>query len=78
MINLRIAPSNPADENIDDERITKRIHRALDFCDNSDKLRLQLDTFMSIDRGYSPRHGLIDRLGNLTPVGISLCAGSVS
>ena len=78
VINLRIAPSNPADENIDDERITKRIHRALDFCDNSDKLRLQLDTFMSIDRGYSPRHGLIDRLGNLTPVGISLCAGSVS
>ena len=72
VINLRIAPSSPADENIDDHRITERIHCALNFCDSSDNLNLQLDTFMSIDRGYSPRRGLIDRLGNLTPAGASL------
>lgn len=73
VINLRIAPSNPADENVADERITNRIHTALKLCDSSAKIHLLLDTFMTIDRGYSPRHGLIDRLGNLTPAGTSLC-----
>jgi len=34
-----------------------------------DRAELQIDTFMSLDRGYSPRTGLIDRLGNLTQVG---------
>jgi len=76
MINLRIAPSNPAEENSDDVRITQRIHSALHYCDHSDKLSLLLDTFMDVDRGYSPRRGLVDRLGNLTPAGISLCAGN--
>lgn len=69
IINLRLAPSNPATSNFDDVAICKRIASALNILSETPDLRLQLDTFADIDRGYSPRHGLVDRLYNLREAG---------
>lgn len=69
IINLRIANGNPAEENKDAKRIEERISTAIELTAQIDGLDLHLDTFMSLDRGYCPRMGLIDRLGNLTSVG---------
>jgi hypothetical protein len=71
-IYLRLASSNPAMANFDDEKIAERIHKAMTLLENKNKLHLYVDTFMDIDRGYSPRHGFIDRLGNLRKVGSEL------
>jgi len=73
-VNLRIAKSNPAEQNIDAQCIADRICSAIELVDSIERLELQLDTFMSLDRGYSPRMGLVDRLGNLTSVGQLIAA----
>jgi len=68
-IYLRLANSNPATSNFDDAKIAQRIRTALQLATGNEKLQLSVDTFMDIDRGYSPRHGLIDRLCNLRDIG---------
>ena len=67
--NIRLANSNPAESNFDDAAILDRIKSAIQQAGDLDKIELQIDTAMDIDRGYSPRHGLINRLGNLRPAG---------
>jgi len=69
IINLRISKSNPAEENVNEQAIGDRICLAMELTESIDRAELQIDTFMSLDRGYSPRTGLVDRLGNLTQVG---------
>ena len=68
--NVRLSCANPALANFDDNAITERVKTLTEFTQSSmNAIDLQLDTAMDIDRGYSPRNGLIDRLGNLRPAG---------
>jgi len=74
LVNLRLAPSNPAESNFDDEAINSRVIEAISTASKLSHVSLQLDTFEDLDRGYSPRHGLIDRLHNCRAVGKALIA----
>jgi len=65
IVNLRLAKQNPAASNFDDDAIKVRIIDALELDRSLHAIQLQLDTFIDIDRGYSPRHGLVDRHLNL-------------
>ncbi len=69
IVNLKIAKINPAEESTDVREIGNRICTAIESTNTIDRLELQIDTFMSLDRGYSPRTGLVDRLTNLTELG---------
>jgi len=69
---LRLASSNPALANFDDDLIEKRVISAMELVKGDNKLELCLDTFMDMDRGYSPRHGLIDRHCNFRLTGKTL------
>ncbi|OED38917.1 hypothetical protein AB833_17965 [Chromatiales bacterium (ex Bugula neritina AB1)] len=74
VVNLRLSLENPAAANFDDDAIAERITSALKFVETAPDLRLHLDTFADIDRGYSPRHGLLDRRYNLRPAGQRLAS----
>ena len=63
--NLRLANSNPAVSNYDEQAISKVISEAINVSRSARNVILQCDTFEDVDRGYSPRYGLVDRLGNL-------------
>lgn len=65
---LRAAHRNPAQANFDDALISDRLHAALQTARALPRVRVQCDVFEDIDRGYAPRHGLVDRLSNLRPV----------
>jgi 3',5'-cyclic AMP phosphodiesterase CpdA len=69
IVNLKIGKNNPAESNFDEQAISDRICNAITAFDSIDRAELQLDTFMSLERGYAPRTGLVDRLTNLTSVG---------
>lgn len=62
--NLRLANSNPAVANFNDAEIRKTLRAALRAARELGNIILQVDTFEDVDRGYSPRHGLVDRLCN--------------
>nr|MBX2882179.1 hypothetical protein [Granulosicoccus sp.] len=64
-VNIRLANSNPAVANFSAEAIAAQLNEAMDTAAQYLKVRLQCDTFEDIDRGYNPRYGLINRLGNL-------------
>jgi len=66
---IRLADKSPATANFDDEMIAKRIGNALDSAEALKNTTLQLDTFVDVDRGYHPRHGLVDGLTNLRAAG---------
>jgi hypothetical protein len=66
---IRLANTNPATANFDDEAISKRIGQALEAAEGLENITLQLDTFADIDRGYHPRHGLVDSRSNLRLAG---------
>jgi len=68
MINIRLAKQNPAESNFNDEAIAERLLNILETCQSLPSIELQLDTFVDIDRGYSPRNGIIDRHYNLRKV----------
>jgi len=72
VVNVRLAKSNPAEENTAEKAIGNRIIDAMTAARSLGDMEIQLDTFMSLDRGYSPRLGLVDRLGNLTAPGRQL------
>ena len=63
--NLRLANSNPAVSNYDEEAISKLISEAINVSQSAENVIVQCDTFEDVDRGYSPRFGFVDRLGNL-------------
>jgi len=67
--NLRLAAPNPANANFDDALIRTRIEQALEAAETLSNTQIQVDTFADVDRGYHPRHGLVDRHSNLRPAG---------
>ena len=69
---IRFAPSNPATTNYDDNAIKERAVQALKLANLYPNLTVQFDTFVDVDRGYSPRHGFIDRHFNLREIGLHL------
>lgn len=71
IFNIRFAQRNPALANFDDEVIAQRVQQVLDLRSGAEgqETEFQFDTFMDIDRGYSPRHGLLDRHSNLRAAG---------
>lgn len=71
-INIRLATENPAQSNFDDAAIAHRLGQILQKWRNCSNFEFQLDTFVDIDRGFSPRHGLLDRLFNLRSTAIAL------
>lgn len=72
--NIRLANENPAVANFDDALIADRVVEATEMAASLTNTVVQLDTFMDVDRGYNPRHGLIDRLSNFRPAGRRLAA----
>lgn len=73
---LQLASGNPAVANFDEPAIVTRVTNALAHARELPLVSLQLDTFATVDRGYSPRTGLIDTRSNLTELGKTL-AGTV-
>ena len=75
VFNIRFAQRNPALANFDDHIIADRVQQVLDVSGGTagQDIEFQFDTFMDIDRGYSPRHGLLDRHSNFRPAGQLLC-----
>ena len=69
---IRFAGINPAIPSFDNNKLIKRLSKAIKLQKKYPFIDLQVDTFMTIDRGYHPRAGLIDRLSNLTSIGKSL------
>jgi hypothetical protein len=69
---IKLADANPAIANFDDEAIAKHIGHALEASEGLENLTLQLDTYTDIDRGYHPRHGLVDGRSNLRQAGVLL------
>ncbi|MGI9514543.1 MAG: metallophosphoesterase family protein [Anderseniella sp.] len=67
--NIRFATRSPALANFDDDIIERRVASALVLARKFSDLEFQFDTFMDIDRGYSPRNGLIDRSSNFRSAG---------
>ena len=60
------------DLGVDNKKLITRLKRAIFLQKKYSFIDLQLDTFVSVDRGYHPRTGLIDRLSNFTNIGKSL------
>ena len=65
--NVRLASENPAAINDDDAAIAMRVAEALCAAHCARSLTLFLDTYIDLDRGYFPRHGLFDRRFNPRP-----------
>ncbi|MEL6374259.1 MAG: metallophosphoesterase [Pseudomonadota bacterium] len=64
VVNLRLSHVDPAVANTDDEAIARTLGAALRSAAQHG-CTLQCDTFEDVDRGYHPRHGLVNRRGNL-------------
>ena len=66
---IKLSDTNPAMANFDDEAIAGRIGDALETVKGLENMTLQLDTYSDIDRGYHPRHGLLDGRSNFRVAG---------
>ena len=62
--NVRLSHDDPSQGNFDARRIADRINACQKWAGKSARFHLQLDTLEDVDRGYGPRFGLVDRLGN--------------
>ena len=71
--NVRLANANPAVANFDDVAIAARVCEARSLAATLESVKVHLDTFVDVDRGYNPRHGLLDRHYNLRPAGPCSC-----
>lgn len=69
---VQLMTGSPATANFDDDYIVESVTELVRSRARHPLVTVMLDTFETIDRGYNPRHGLIDRRGNLTPAGRSL------
>ena len=65
-INVRLAPSNPAEENADSIAMAQTIKGVQSIAENNPEVEFILDTFEAFDRGYHPRLGLVDTLSNIS------------
>ena len=70
--NVRLADPNPAIANYDDDAIARRVAEAIEAGRGLNRVSVHLDTFVDVDRGYNPRHGLLDRHYNFRPAGRQL------
>lgn len=64
-VNIRLSNNSPAIANFDDEAISRKLQSVIDWAADKQSVALQCDTYEDVDRGYHPRHGLIDRQGNI-------------
>ena len=64
VVNVRLSHDDPSQGNFDAQRIVDRINTCQKWADENARFHLQLDTLEDVDRGYCPRIGLVDRLGN--------------
>jgi 3',5'-cyclic AMP phosphodiesterase CpdA len=67
--NVRLASENPAAANLDDELVLGKVSAAAEASNGLKNTIVEIDTLIDIDRGYNPRHGLLDRRCNLRPAG---------
>jgi hypothetical protein len=67
--NVRLADENPAVANFDDDLILERVKVAVEATETLKRTTVEIDNLIDIDRGYNPRHGLLDRRCNLRPAG---------
>jgi predicted phosphodiesterase len=65
-INVRLAPSNPAEENADSIAMAQTIKGVQSIAENNPEVEFILDTFEAFDRGYHPRLGLVDTRSNIS------------
>jgi hypothetical protein len=65
--NIRLASENPAEYVTDDRRLADQVAEAVLAGYAYDDVEVYIDTFMDLDRGYFPRHGLFDRRFNPRP-----------
>ncbi len=65
-INIRLASTNPSEENVDSKAISAAIQSIQFLAKSSPTVEFILDTFEAFDRGYHPRLGLIDTLSNIS------------
>ena len=63
-VNVRLASENPAEYNQDDRAIANQVAEALLAAFASGDCEVFIDTYVDVDRGYFPRHGLFDRRYN--------------
>lgn len=61
LVNVRLAPENPAEYLCDENHVANRAAASLIAALASPRVKVFLDTFMDLDRGYFPRIGLYDR-----------------
>lgn len=66
---IKLADTNPAVANFDDEAIARRVGEALEVAGGLENLSLQLDTYADMDRAYHPRNGLVDGRRNFRAAG---------
>ncbi len=73
IVHVRLAGNNPAQEMADDADSARRVADAVlaAWC-LGDRVSVFFDTLADHDRGYFPRHGLIDRSCNPRPAGLVL------
>lgn len=72
MVNVCLSPTKSSDNNVDDEAIAGRAAEAAVAALIYPELIVRIDTFMDIDRGYFPRHGVVDRRNNPRLAAISV------
>ncbi len=63
-VNVRLASENPAEYNQDDRAIANQVAEALLAAFAAGDCEVFIDTYVDLDRGYFPRHGLYDRRYN--------------
>jgi len=66
-VNVRLASENPAEYNQDDGAIANQVAEALLAAFAVADCDVFIDTYVDLDRGYFPRHGLFDRRYNPRP-----------
>jgi hypothetical protein len=64
LVNVRLSSENPAEYLCDEDYVANRAAESLVAAYSQPRTRVFLDTFMDLDRGYFPRHGLYDRRWN--------------
>ena len=67
LASLKTSGANLATERADDDVLAARAAQAMLLSRALQGVRFVFDTFMDVDRGYYPRHGLIDRRFNPRP-----------
>jgi 3',5'-cyclic AMP phosphodiesterase CpdA len=73
IVHVRLAGNTPAQEIVDDAQTAHRVaDAALAAWCLSDRILVFFDTFADHDRGYFPRHGLVDRSCDPRPAGLVL------